>query len=156
MLITSSLIGEGKSLVNILLSKTLSEMGQRVLLIDSDLRKPQIHSRLGVDNSRGLADLLEDEDHNWQNIMQNVPGYKNWFVITAGNRPPDPIRLLSSNRMHNFVNEISGSDQFDLILFDTPPILGLSDTVLVAEHCDGFLLLVSLANVDRDLSQRSR
>ena len=149
--ITSTLLGEGKSLVNILLAKTLSEMGQRVLLIDADLRKPQIHSRLGLNNLSGLTNLLTDEGQRWQDLMQQVPDYENWFVITAGCRPPDPTRLLSSRRMHNLVKEISSGDHFDLVLFDTPPIMGLADTALVAEHCDGLILLVSLNLVDRSL-----
>ena len=153
--ITSSLLGEGKSLVNVLLAKTLSEMGQRVLLVDADLRKPQIHSRLGLNNLSGLTNLLTDEGQNWKSVMQNVPGYDDWNVITAGCRPPDPARLLSSMRMQNLVREIADSDYFDLILFDTPPILGLADTALVAEHCDGLMLLVSLDLVDRGLPKEA-
>ena len=87
--------------------------------------------------------------------MQNVPGYDDWNVITAGCRPPDPARLLSSMRMQNLVREIADSDYFDLILFDTPPVLGLADTALVAEHCDGLMLLVSLDLVDRGLPKEA-
>ena len=153
--ITSSLLGEGKSLVNVLLAKTLSEMGQRVLLIDADLRKPQIHSRLGINNLDGLTNLLANDSQSWHNLMQQVPGHNDWYVITAGSRSPDPARLLSSKRMQNFVSEISDSGEFDLILFDTPPVLGLADTALVAEHCDGVILLVSLDLVDRGLPKEA-
>ena len=153
--ITSSLLGEGKSLVNVLLAKTLSEMGQRVLLIDADLRKPQLHSRLGLNNLNGLTNLLANDSQSWHNLMQQVPGHNDWYVITAGSRSPDPARLLSSKRMQNFVSEISDSGEFDLILFDTPPVLGLADTTLVAEHCDGVILLVSLDLVDRGLPKEA-
>ena len=153
--ITSSLLGEGKSLVNVLLAKTLSEMGQRVLLIDADLRKPQLHSRLGLNNLNGLTNLLANDSQSWHNLMQQVPGHNDWYVITAGSRSPDPARLLSSKRMQNFVSEISDSGEFDLILFDTPPVLGLADTALVAEHCDGVILLVSLDLVDRGLPKEA-
>ena len=153
--ITSSLLGEGKSLVNVLLAKTLCEMGQRVLLIDADLRKPQLHSRLGLNNLNGLTNLLANDSQSWHNLMQQVPGHNDWYVITAGSRSPDPARLLSSKRMQNFVSEISDSGEFDLILFDTPPVLGLADTALVAEHCDGVILLVSLDLVDRGLPKEA-
>ena len=153
--ITSSLLGEGKSLVNVLLAKTLSEMGQRVLLIDADLRKPQLHSRLGLNNLNGLTNLLANDSQSWHNLIQQVPGHNDWYVITAGSRSPDPARLLSSKRMQNFVSEISDSGEFDLILFDTPPVLGLADTTLVAEHCDGVILLVSLDLVDRGLPKEA-
>ena len=153
--LTSSLPAEGKSLINVLLAKTLSEMGQRVLLIDADLRKPQMHVRLGLNNLSGLSNVLTEDDQTWRDAIQRVPGNDNWSVLTAGRRPPDPTRLLSSNRMRSLVNELEQSGQFDLVLFDTPPVLGLADAALVAEHCDGLMLLVSLDRVDRSLPKES-
>ena len=152
--LTSSLPAEGKSLVNVLLAKTLSEMGQRVLLIDADLRKPQIHFRLGLNNLVGLSNLLT-EDLTWQEVAIPVEGHDNWMVIPAGRRPPDPTRLLSSERMRHLVEQLGDSGQFDLILFDTPPVLGLADAALVAEQADGVILLVSLDRVDRDLPREA-
>nr|WP_284498625.1 polysaccharide biosynthesis tyrosine autokinase [Synechococcus sp. MU1655] len=153
--LTSSLPAEGKSLVNVLLAKTLSEMGQRVLLIDADLRKPQLHIRLGLNNLKGLSNLLAEDNHPWQDALTKVPGHNNWSVLTAGRRPPDPTRLLSSNRMHRLVQDLAESNDFDLVLFDTPPILGLADAALVAEHCDGLMLLVGLGRVDRGLPKEA-
>ncbi len=153
--ITSSLPSEGKSLINVLLAKTLSEMGQRVLLIDADLRKPQLHNFLGLNNLTGLSNVLTEDDQPWRNAVQSVPGYGNWSVVTAGRRPPDPTRLLSSNRMRSLVQELAQSGEFDLVLFDTPPVLGLADAALVAEHCDGLMLVVSLDRVDRSLPKES-
>ena len=153
--LTSSLPSEGKTLVNALLAKTLSEMGQRVLLIDADLRKPQVHVRLGLNTLRGLSNLLSDDDSDWRRVLQSVDGYEGWSVITAGRRPPDPTRLLSSRRMHRLVEELQASGEFDLVLFDTPPALGLADASLVAEHCDGMMLLVSLDRVDRGLPREA-
>ncbi len=153
--VSSALPAEGKSLINVLLAKTLSEMGQRVLLIDADLRKPQLHKRLGLNNLLGLTNVLTDDSNSWRNVLQNVVNYENWSVITAGRRPPDPARLLSSSRMHQLVQDIKNSGEFDLILFDTPPVLGLADTSLVAAHCDGLMLLVSLDRVDRSLPKEA-
>ncbi len=153
--LTSSLPAEGKSLVNVLLAKTLSEMGQRVLLIDADLRKPQMHVRLGLNNLSGLSNLLAEDQKRWEDLLQNVPGYENWKVLTAGRRPPDPTRLLSSKRMQSLVKDLVDSSDFDFVLFDTPPVLGLADAALVAEHCDGLMLLVSLERVDRGLPKES-
>ncbi len=153
--LTSSLPAEGKSLVNVLLAKTLSEMGQRVLLIDADLRKPQLHIRLGLNNLTGLTNVLTEEDQQWRDAIQSVPGYGDWSVLTAGRRPPDPTRLLSSNRMRSLVQDVMQSGEFDLVLFDTPPVLGLADAALVAEHCDGLMLLISLDRVDRSLPKEA-
>jgi capsular exopolysaccharide synthesis family protein len=149
--LTSSIPNEGKSLVNVLLAKTLSEMGKRVLLIDADLRKPQMHYRLGLNNLLGLSNVLAEENCSWRDAIQQVKNYPGWSVITSGTRPPDPTRLLSSARMHQVAQEISQSGLFDLVIYDTPPILGLADAVLVAEHVDGLILLVSLNRVDRGL-----
>ena len=152
--LTSSTPSEGKSLVNVLLAKTISEMGQRVLLIDVDMRKPQVHHRLGLNNLLGLSSLLT-EDHQWREALLPVPGYDNWWVIPAGRRPPDPTRLLSSGRMKELIQQISQSGQFDLILFDTPPVLGMADTPLLAQYLDGLILLVSLDRVDRNLPKEA-
>jgi len=130
-------------------------MGQRILLIDADLRKPQLHTRLGLNNLRGLTNLLTDDSNSWRSVLQPVDGSDNWSVITAGRRPPDPARLLSSSRMHQLVQDLENSGEFDLILFDTPPVLGLADAALVAEHCDGLMLLVSLDRVDRGLPKEA-
>jgi capsular exopolysaccharide synthesis family protein len=149
--LTSSIPNEGKTLVNVLLAKTLAEMGKRVLLIDADLRKPQLHYRLGLNNLSGLSNVLAEENCNWRNAIQPVKNYPGWSVLTSGTRPPDPTRLLSSSRMHQMAQEISQSGLFDLVIYDTPPLLGLADAVLVAEHVDGLILLVSLNRVDRQL-----
>ena len=153
--LTSSLPAEGKSLVITLLAKTLAEMGQRVLLIDADLRRPQLHTRLGLNNLRGLSNLLTDELTDWHQALELIDGYEGWSVMTAGRRPPDPTRLLSSKRMHQLVENLVSSGEFDLILFDTPPSLGLADSALIAEHCDGLMLLVSLNRVDRSLPKEA-
>ncbi len=153
--LTSSMPSEGKTLVNSLLAKTLSEMGQRVLLVDADMRKPQLHYRLGLNNITGLSNLLTEANLHWRNVLQPVKGYDNWSVLTAGTLPPDAPRLLSSRRMHELVQELSGSDQFDLVIFDTPPVLGLADAPLVAQQVDGLILLVSLGPVDRNLPKES-
>ncbi|WP_094509993.1 polysaccharide biosynthesis tyrosine autokinase [Synechococcus sp. MW101C3] len=149
--LSSSQPSEGKSLAIVLLAKTMHELGRRVLLVDSDLRKPQIHHRLGLDNHAGLSNLLAEEGWAWRDVLQTVPDYPNWDVITAGQRPPDPPRLLSSARMGELVSDIATHGGYDLVLYDTPPALGLADAALVAEHLDGIVLLVSLNRVDRAL-----
>ena len=84
-------------------------------------------------------------------MVQDVPNYPNWQVLTAGHRPPDPPRLLSSERMATLTKELVEQGNYDLVLYDTPPALGLADATLLAEHLDGILLVVSLNKVGRDL-----
>lgn len=149
--ITSSVPSEGKSLMMVLLAKTLSELGQRVLLVDMDLRLPQLHHRLGLNNLEGVSTLLTDESRNWRELLQEVPNFPNWQVITAGHPVPDPPRLLGSARLEAITREFTDSGDFDMVLYDTPPALGLADASLIAEHLDGILLLVSLNKVGREL-----
>ncbi len=152
---TSSVPKEGKSLINILLSKTLSEMDLKILQIDADLRRPQIHSRLGLNNLTGLSNILTNPKLKLSDVTQAVPGFENWEVITAGTKPPDPTRLLNSERMRTFINQIKENDKYDLIVFDTPPVIGLADSLLVSEKSDGLILLVSTNSVDKKLPKES-
>ena len=153
--ISSSLPREGKSLIIVLLAKTLAEMGKKILVIDADMRRPQLHQRLGLNNLVGLSNLLADDCLHWRNCVQSLPGYEHWDVITAGLPPPDSTRLLSSNRMRDLMVDLGHCGDYDLVLFDTPPLLGLTDAVLVAENCDGLVLLVSLDLVDRALPKQA-
>ncbi len=151
ILLTSSLPKEGKTLTNILLSKTLADLGVRVLLIDADLRKPQVHYRLGLNNLRGISNLLTDPNIKVENVLNKITNYQNWDVITGGTLPPDPTRLLGSNRFKNLINEIKNSGKYEIILIDAPPVLGLADSLLISEQADGVVILIGLGAVDRSL-----
>ena len=153
--ITSSLPQEGKSLLNILLAKTLNDMGERVLIIDADMRRPQIHNRLGLNNILGLSNLLTDNTISLDKVIQSIPSFKNLSVITAGTIPPDPTKLLGSKRFKEILSELKSSKKYDIIIFDTTPILGLADTILLSENLDGVILLIGLGTVDRSLPKES-
>ena len=155
IVVTSSIPSEGKSLINILLAKTISEIGQKVLLVDADLRKPQIHKRLAMNNLVGLSNLIIDDEIDIFSTIQSVPNIDNLKVLTAGVSPPDPTRLLSSDRAKNVMKELSESGEFDLIIYDTPPILLIADAALTSQNTDGMILLVSINKVDRNLPNKS-
>ena len=155
IVVTSSIPSEGKSLTNILLAKTISEIGQRVLLVDADLRKPQLHKRLGMNNIVGLSNLIIDDEIDILGTIQSVPKMDNLKVLTAGVNPPDPTRLLSSNRAKNVMKELSESGEFDLIIYDTPPILLIADAALTSQNTDGMILLVSINKVERNLPKKA-
>jgi len=153
--LTSSIPAEGKSLVGILLAKTLGDLGVRVLMVDADLRKPQLHLRLGVDNLRGLSNVLSEPDVSWKSVIQTLPEHSNLSVITAGRRVPNPPRLLGSEGMGALVEQLASCGEFDIVLYDAPPVLGLADAALISEHLDGLVLLVSLNKVDRSLPRQA-
>ena len=153
--LTSSIPAEGKSVINILLSKTISDLGERILLIDCDLRRPTLHKKLGINNLRGLSNLITDKELEISEVIQTVPNYKNWDVITAGIKPPDPTRLLASESFSKLCKNLASDNKYDLIIFDTPPVGAISDASLVAENSDGIILLISLNNVDKAIPKQS-
>ena len=151
IVLTSSIPSEGKSTISLLIAKTISQMDKKVLIIDGDLRKSQLHTRLGIDNLNGLSNLIADKIKDWRSSINEIKKYKNLYAITAGITPPDPTRLLSSKRMKEIISDIKESKEFDYIFIDSPPILGLSDVPLLSNICDGTILLVSLENLNKSL-----
>jgi len=147
--LTSSSQGEGKSTTTALFAQTLAQMGQRVLLVDADMRRPTLHRYLGADNTEGLSSMLTDPQLALENLVQTIE--EGMDLLTAGPVPPDPTQLLSSERCGVVVEMIRQLPGYDLVIFDTPPALLLSDPVLLAEHLDGLIFLVGLSRVNRDL-----
>ena len=140
--ITSSSSLEGKTSVNILLSKTISDINKNILLIDADLRNPSLHKKLGIKNNYGLSNLLIQDDYDLSKAIKNVSNHKNWDVITAGEDIKDPLKILSSNKLEAIIEDIKKYNAYDLILFDTPPILDYVDTSMISEFTDGIIILV--------------
>lgn len=155
LIITSSIPKEGKSLINILLAKTLADIGLKVLLIDADLRKPQIHIRLGLNNIVGFSNLLVEKDKELKSLTQKVKGVKNLDILSSGRSVPDTTRLLRSQRLKDIIKGIEEQNYYDYVLFDTPPILGLSDASLISNYCDGIILIVTKNFVNKSLPQES-
>ena len=153
--VTSSCPLEGKSIANLLLAQTFSEIGKKVLLIDADLRKPQLHYRTGLNNILGLSNYLTDQSIEWEDTIQKIPNIENLNIITAGQIPPDPAKLLNSKKMEKFIQKLRKSGKYEFVFFDTPPILGLADSTLLSKFCDGLILLVGLNSVDRSLPKNS-
>ena len=155
ILTTSSTPQEGKTMINILLSKTIAEMGKKVLLIDCDLRKPQVHTRLGIDNFEGMSNLITDKDYKLEKYIKNIDNYDNWDVITSGLIPPDATRLLTSTSAKKIFKNLKENKNYDFIIIDGPPLIGLSDSLLLSENVDG-LILVSLGLVNRNIAKESK
>lgn len=147
IVISSATPGDGKSTNSCNLAQAAASMGERVLLIDADMRRPRVHEILELDNLKGLSNLLVTDTYP-QEVMQLLPGWDNLYVITAGDPlPPDPTRLLGSQKMHQLMEEFES--QFDLVIYDTPPVLGLADGRLLIPHTAGLVLVVKLGKTDR-------
>jgi len=146
--IGSATPAEGKSTVAMYLSRTAAAMGQRVLLVDADLRCPRLHKLFNLSNEQGLSEVIAG-GINLSSTIQNLPSEENIFVLTAGQVPPDPVKLLSSKKMADLTEQFRAV--FDLTIYDTPPIMGLADSNLVFDYTDGMVLVVGLDKTDRSL-----
>jgi len=149
VVITSTVQGEGKSTATSFFSDTLVELGLRVLIVDADLRIPSQHKHLGVDNIKGFSDYLCETDHEIDSYIHQINDHL--FLLPAGSRAPDPARLFNSKRCADVIQQIRELPGYDLVIFDTPPSLLLSDSVLLGEKVDGILYLVGLGRVGREI-----
>lgn len=136
--VTSYSKGEGKSTVSSNLAISFSKMEKRVLLIDSDLRRPNIHNIFKLENTAGLSNIIgkmtDFEDVVHKDVIPNLD------ILTSGTIPPNPSELLCSARFLELVEKIK--DQYDYVLFDTPPIGVVSDALLLKDLVAGFVVVL--------------
>ena len=140
--VSSALTGEGKSLSSVNLAYTLSQLNNRVLLIDCDMRRPSLAAKLPIQKAPGLSDFLAGQSHA-DNLIQQC-GLKDneraFHVISAGRMPPNPMELLSSMRMEKMLGLLR--QNYDYIILDLPPVGEVGDALAVAKLTDGMLLVV--------------
>ena len=138
LLVTSAQSAEGKTTTSFAIAASLARMGRKVALIDADLRRPSIHRRFGLSNDRGLTDLLTSGDPVESAILATPQ--ENLFVIASGPIPPSPTELISSPRMEHVIQELARN--YDLVVIDSPPILGLADAPALSALADGVVFVV--------------
>jgi polysaccharide biosynthesis transport protein len=146
LIMSSVASGDGKSTVAFHFAQTAASMGKRVLLVDADLRCPQVHKLSGLNNSWGLSNLISS-NIDVEEVIQKMPAIENLSLITSGPVPPDPTRLLSSDKMKELMEYFH--QNFDLVIYDVPPMLGLVDVRLIAPHTDGLMLVVRVGKTDK-------
>lgn len=144
--VTSSLRDEGKSTTSANLSYSLAEMGKRVLLIDADMRRPNVHTLLDLQLSPGLSNLLVGVDDGVK-LIQAAGIQKNLHVMTAGDISPNPTELLSSKRMEGTIKLLS--ERYDFIIIDLPPVGAVADALIVSKYMDGMVVVVRNSYVDK-------
>jgi len=148
--VTSSGPFEGKTTVSINLALTMAETGKKVLLIDCDLRKPKVHKTLGFDAEPGLSNILTQQIE-LKNVINKVPNFDSLDVVSCGVIPPNPAELLGSNQIEIFVNSVE--DQYDYIIFDTPPVGLVADTAVMSKYLDGVVWVVSFGKTVKETAR---
>lgn len=152
IVVTSSVPMEGKTTTVVNLAVTFAQAGIRVLLIDSDLRKPKIHKIFMLSNGSGLTNLLVNHDEYDRYIRScDEP---NLQILPSGTIPPNPSELLASDSMKNFIKNIS--EQYDLILLDAPPVGSVTDAAIISALVDGTILVASSGRVEIGALRRSK
>ena len=136
--VTSSMRGEGKSTTAINLAYVLAEKGSRVLLIDGDLRLPSVAKKMFIPSTPGLTDLLMGNAFNVTEFQSEL--LKNWYIIPAGNIPPNPSELLGSRRMETILAKLR--EMFDYIVIDLPPVNVVSDALSIANLVSGMIVVI--------------
>jgi capsular exopolysaccharide synthesis family protein len=166
-LITSAFVQEGKTVNAINLSLIMAQAGNKVLLIDADLRKPLVHKYYGLPIGPGLTDYVLGNYH-WNEVTNTIsdimlgdfgiddilktPGMDTLHIVTAGTKPPNPSEILTSQRFKQFLNEAGNT--YDFIFIDAPPVLPVADASDIATLVDGVILVYMTGKIGRGVLRR--
>jgi len=169
IVVTSTSPQEGKTLVSTNLAITMAQAGVKTLLVGADMRKPVMGKVFGLENSPGLTDVLLG-NLSWRDTAKTItdiimgkmsldevmltPGLDNLSIITSGTVPPNPAELIESRRFDTFLEDVK--KEYDLIIFDSPPIISTADAAIVASKMDGVVLVYRVGAVSRVLLKRSK
>ncbi len=150
LLITSSASQEGKTTVSSNLAVSMSMAGRKVLLVDTDMRKPRVHKLFGKPNTLGISNFMLDEKGLDEVIQKNV--YGDLDALFCGPIPPNPAEMIESNKFKDMVAKLK--DKYDMVIFDSPPIVAVSDAAAISPLVDGIILVVKIKQISRDILKR--
>jgi polysaccharide biosynthesis transport protein len=169
LVVTSPTLQEGKTTTIVNLALTMAQSGQKTLLVGANLRRPSIHRFFGIEREPGLSDILVG-NARWRDCIRTVadilmgrfemedimaaPGLDNLHIIEAGPIPPNPSELLSTSAMAEFLRAVSA--EYDIVLIDTPPVLPVTDSAIMAGQADGVLLVYQAGKVGRLVLKRAK
>ena len=169
MSITSASHQEGKSTTVANLAITLAQAGNRVLLVDGDLRRPTIARLFGLDREPGLTDVILG-NYTWREVVRTVTdimvgglgmddimmtaGMDNLNILTSGVLPPNPAEITDARRMTEFIQEVK--DAYDVVLIDSPPVLQATDATVLGTKVDGVLIVYKIGNISRSALRRAK
>ncbi len=153
MVVTSAAPEEGKSTTLANLGVTMAQAGRSVILVDCDLRRPSLHQLFGARSAVGLTDVMRDDT-----LLSRLPLQETCVpslcVLTSGTIPPNPSELLASRRMSEVIAALQ--QQADVLLFDAPPVIAVTDAAVLASKVDAVLLVISAGRTRREHARRAK
>jgi capsular exopolysaccharide synthesis family protein len=152
LMITSANPGEGKTTTTANLAVVFAQQGKKVLLVDVDLRKPALHEMFRTDNTLGITSVLSKQGTLEKCIRKTEEA--NLHFLPCGAIPPNPAELLGSALMKEFIEEVQS--QYDLVIFDTPPVLVVTDAQVMANQCDGIVLVVRSGKTEKEQALKAK
>ena len=147
LVVTSSGVSEGKSTTLANLAVVSAQAGRRVILVDADLRRPSLHKVFGLDNETGLTTMMMDDAALASPPLRKTD-VEGLSVLTSGPLPPNPAEVMGSRRMDEIIAALT--ERADQVLFDTPPVVAVTDAAVLATKVDGVILVVSAGHTRRD------
>jgi capsular exopolysaccharide synthesis family protein len=153
MVVTSAAPEEGKSTTLANLAVAVAQSGKKVILVDCDLRRPSLHQIFGVGNAPGLSDMMRDDALMTKPPVQETT-VPNLYLLPSGTLPPNPAELLGSRRMSEVVAALQ--QHAEMVLFDAPPVIAVTDAAVLASKVDAVLLVVSAGKTKREQAKKAK
>ncbi len=152
IMLTSTGPGEGKSFITACLAQSYALAGKKVLIIDCDLRRGRQYEIFGVSNNKGLSNILisDIEGVRIETIKTKIPGV---YLLPGGTIPPNPSELLESKKMQDLINMLEVD--YDILLFDCPPVIGLSDSLIVTKYIDTTVVVAAYKSTPTDMLKKT-
>lgn len=154
LLITSTASEDGKSELIANLAVTFAQSGNKTILVDADLRKPQQHTLWNIPNQQGLSTMMLDDAQLATPPLVDIDTVEGLQVLPSGTPPPNPADLLSSRRMNDIIGLLKARANY--ILFDAPPVLAATDATVLGSKLDGILLVIRAGKTRRDHAAKAR
>ena len=151
LVITSSASDDDKSIVAANLAVTMAQSGRKTILVDCDLRRPTLNQLFDLNAEPGLTNVILGE---YDGIPLQQTGVENLSLLASGPKPPNPADMLGSKRVDTLIAELTG--QADLVIFDSPPALAVTDAAVLGAKVDGVLLVISAGKTRREHAERAK